>query len=333
MRTDDFENLLREALEHQAAQAPSGVRVLARATRRPRRRWWLPVGITVAAALVTVALLPTGEMRPTVEPAATVGVTVTAEPQRLTWEPTWMPPNMVERDRSAATNGSWAASTWANVSLTSGQKIVFMVNRLKPGEPTGPDGFREKVEVSGYAGQWHENDSKTNMLVWWVGSSRLTLTSYSISPARPVLLRVAESLRYVPEQPLKIPLSSPELPTTAESKFGITGDSPGKATMYTESILDGEGTVRVEVRPDEPDFSGAKVPLRGGDGRWRVTSSPRGAEPNEVLWFDLGGRWLTVTYYAYDRTKSGQHLAALTRIAESVTAGPTPSAPWLGKTP
>ncbi|MBM7769985.1 hypothetical protein JOD54_000189 [Actinokineospora baliensis] len=330
MRTDEFENLLREALEHQAAQAPNGVRVL---TRRPRKRWWLPVGITVAAALVAVALLPTGDVRPTVEPAATVAVSVTAEPQRLTWEPTWMPSNMVERERSAATNGGWAASTWSTASVNTSQKIVFMVNRLAPGEPTGPDGFRERIQVTGYDGQWHDNGDNIHMLVWWVGSSRLTLTSYAVSPARPVLLRVAESLRYIPEQPLRVSLSSPELPSTAESKVGITGKSSDKPTMYAESVLGGEGTVRIEVRSDEPDYPSIAVPLRGGEGRWYRDESPRDNEPSEVLSFDLGGRWLVVLFQPYDHTAAGEHLEELTRLAESVSVGPTPSTPWLGKAP
>ncbi|GLW95290.1 hypothetical protein [Actinokineospora globicatena] len=335
MRTDEFEGLLRDALDHQAAQAPSGARVLAALAPRSRRRWWIPVGGAVAAALVGIAMLPTGEQNQQVAPGTSLGVTSPAAAGQLVWEPAWVPPGMVERERSAGPDGPWVASKWSSGSATTAPQVNVMVTELSQDDQMGPDASREQVVVNGHPGQWYDNDNGHDeyMIAWWTGSKRFTVTSYAIPEPRPVLLRVAESLRAAVGEPVQVPITMPELPGTVHGWVGVRGDQPDQAVMFSQVYLDRVGTVRAEVRPERPSTEGTRVPVRGGDGWWYRVGAADPNEPTEVLMADLGGRWLVVSFAPYDPHDATERLDLLTTVANSVTAGSTPAAPWLGRTP
>ncbi|RLK61122.1 hypothetical protein [Actinokineospora cianjurensis] len=336
MRTDEFEDLLREALDHQAAQAPGGARVLAAlAPRTRRRRWWMPVGGVVTAGLVGIAMVSASESYEQAAPGTSLQVSPPAEPGNVYWEPTWLPSGMVEQERSYAVDDTWVGSIWASGPGTAAPWVHVISVVPGPGQPTGPDPGHEQVLVNGRPGEWTVSSDprhEVHTLTWWAGSRRFDLLGSSLPDPKPALLRIAESLRPTAVEPTAVPFTFAAVPGARVDWSGISGDRPDRAVMITNLGFADVGVARIEVRPDQPVLEGARVPVRGGEGWFRMT--PLGLdEPSGVLVADLDGRWLVVSFLPTAKKDPVEQLDLLTTVANSVTVGPTPAAPWLGRRP
>ncbi|WP_026426204.1 hypothetical protein [Actinokineospora inagensis] len=321
---NNIEDLIRDALNHQATQAPPASSVHTRQATR-QRRWLVPTAIAATMAAAAVVLY-------SVNHAPAGGVTVGTSEAPVDWSPTWMLPGFTEHNRSTAVDGSYAFTSWFAGPVDARDSQWVRLNtypRTKEPCDDSMDGA-ERVTVAGNPGVWFAS-SPSLSLCWSTPTGQFSLSSYNVLAGRSEFIRIAESLRSAPRNPLHVPLTAtfpvsdhPGVPLLA----GIKGDTPDAPTMYLTSTDTPDGIYSVGICTTKPaDPLGTPVPTRNTTGWWT-----RDEHNFEKLTVPVDTRWLVVTYLPTGGHRD-PHTEALAQLANTVVAGPTPATPWIGGRP
>ncbi|WP_018682286.1 hypothetical protein [Actinokineospora enzanensis] len=356
MSTDEFEDLLRDALRQAADRAPGQARVRA-ALARPRKRWrWPPIALMAAiattAAVVVVECLPNGTPSGTVGPAVPVATStplltvLPPAPVRTpvtnfapTWgDPGWLPSGMVETERYAAVDGS-LTRVW---SMPKGPtRVTFAVrqsdylDRPDAERKSDPPAFQEggQYDLVGGSRVWFATDLNGQLTrMRWRGASNYPVyevTAQFLPDTRTNMLRVARSIQFRDTRPDDVEVfAAVGLPTelSPTGEVSIFRDTHAKPYLTVTASLDGVGSERVFVgyQVDQP---ADLVPgwQQIGYFHYRVTNDgPNSRE--EVAW-PVSGRWLVLQHATFETTLVGS--PRLIGIAGRMLARPLPDLPWL----
>lgn len=350
----NIDDLIRDAVRRQEALAVDPERIRAalpvRTTRHRRRR--VLVTLAAASAVATAVTVPVVVLRdaPVTSPPA---VTAPALPGQITvplrYQPTWLPPGMVERDRVALfpvgpTPVEAQHRTWTSTALNDGLEMTtqpYVTLSVIPADHDPREHLLfdsvHAVEINGRPG-WADREA----VVWKITDDTMILVRSPEDEPFPEadLLRIARSVEPDHEQ-LRTLLRLDWLPARFEThSVEVRGNSP---TQRLSRIVatDGRRFLSVQLGTPVPQRSGEQLTVNGRPATLTV-GVDTGPDDYVGIWFphradltlsvDLGdGMYLTVRSTQNPEVTEKLSREDVIKVAENVAVDPAPYLDWLGR--
>ncbi|PPK69882.1 hypothetical protein V5P93_006479 [Actinokineospora auranticolor] len=303
MRTEEFEELVRDAVIEHADRAPDPEATVRRVLRVRRRR-----PVLVAASALVVVTLVVGALAWRAAGGARTSVDLAAPPGRgwaVSWGLAWLPSGFVEDNRSVTVDGRTVSRNWvsgeARLSLRVSVVDGTETDHVEPGSD-------DQVDVNGRPGLRDGDDTRAKVVWFHDATTRFEVLASHLERPRDVVVRVARSVVPQPQDPLVVAAEFGTLPAGAGPvALGVGRTSAGPSTFLT-AVLPGDGFLDVELTPAKPDLDGERVLVLGVPGTY---SKEKG-----TLTVPANGRWLEV--YAEGEIS----LPDLVAVAETVRIAP-----------